>query len=202
MSTHRTYYLLRRLKDVRYTYFIVIFIVAAGLFVYASRQNNLRAIYLRDRLMQVDKDNGDVSAALNDLREFTYGHMNANLSGGPNGIYPPIQLKYTYERLVAAENARVNSANSQLYTEAQAHCEAQVTSRVTINRVPCIQEYLSTHGTIQMHQVPDALYKFDFASPVWSPDLAGWSVVVAAVALIALISRVVLELWLRHRLRS
>jgi hypothetical protein len=46
------------------------------------------------------------------------------------------------------------------------------------NRVPCIEQYVQTHDTT-LQPVPDALYKFSFASPRWSPDLAGWSMVLA-----------------------
>lgn len=202
MHKRRLHHVLTRLKGLRYMYFVIVLVPALVVFVFAYRQNNLTALQLRDELLMVDKQNGDVEAALKKLRTFTYSHMNAGLSAGPNGIYPPIQLKYTYERLIDAETQRVNTANSQLYTEAQAYCEGQVTSRVTINRVPCIQDYLTTHSSIVAQSIPDGLYKFDFVAPAWSPDLAGWSLVFAVIVLLAFVSRVVLELWLRYRLKE
>jgi hypothetical protein len=171
-------------------------------FVLAYRHNNLTAIKLRDQLLVVDQQNGDIETALRNLRSYTYGHMNANLSGGSNNIYPPIQLKYRYERLVAAEKAKTEAENSKLYTEAQNYCEQQVTSRVTINRVPCIQDYLSTHGAAIAKSINDDLYKFDFASPIWSPDLAGWSLAVTVILLIAYLVRLASEWWLRSRLND
>lgn len=201
MHKRRLHHFLVRLRKVRYAYLIIALLICAGTFVLAYRSNNVTALHLRDKLLKVDQQNGDVSGALNDLREYTYGHMNAGLGSGPTGIYPPIQLKYTYERLVEAEQQRVDAINSQFYTEAQQYCEQQVTSRVTVNRVPCIQEYLTTHGGVQPRQIQDALYKFDFVAPVWSPDLAGWSLVATFVVLVALVSRLIAELWLRHILR-
>ena len=77
-------------------YFVVGLVVSLGLAIVSLRNNNLTALQFRDRVNQVDKDNGDVEAALKELREYVYGHMNTNLSDGPNAIKPPIQLKYRY----------------------------------------------------------------------------------------------------------
>lgn len=72
---------------------LTIAIVASIVCVFALRANNLKALELRDNVVAVDKQNGDIEAALRELRTFVYGHMNTNLSSGPNAIKPPIQLK-------------------------------------------------------------------------------------------------------------
>jgi hypothetical protein len=200
MNKRYAHHAFRRLQGFRTSYFIAAIVVVAALFVYAYRQNNVGAIHLRDAVLEADKQNGDVEGALKTLRVYTYSHMNANLSGGTNNIYPPIQLKYRYDRLVQAEKDRVTAVNAKLYTEAQTYCEQQVTSRVTINRVPCIQDYLTTHGAASERAIPDALYKFDFASPIWSPDLAGWSLVALVFLTLVLIVRLIAEWWLRSSL--
>lgn len=200
MDKRHLRYVHRLVKNVRFSYLVVALLISLTTFVFAYRSNNLTAIRLRNELLEVDKQNGDVAGALNRLRLYTYAHMNADLSAGSTGIYPPIQLKYTYERLVSAEQKRATDANGQLYTQAQAYCEQQVTSRVTINRVPCIQSYLESHGAVAANAIPDALYKFDFVSPRWSPDLAGWSLVVSIFLTITLATRIGLEYWFRRRL--
>lgn len=201
MHKRRLHHLYIRLKEVRYLYLAVLFVIAAATFVFAYRYNNLEALRLRDVLVQVDRDNGDVETALTNLREYTYAHMNANLSN-PSGVYPPIQLKYTYERLVAAEKAKAESVNANLYTDAQNYCEQQITSRLTTQRVPCINEYLANYSTPTITEIPDALYKFDFVAPAWSPDLAGWSLVAAAFLALVILIRIVLEFWMRSQLRE
>jgi hypothetical protein len=200
MDKRHAHHFFRRLQGFRTSYFVVAVVLVGLLFVMAYRQNNVQALRLRDAVIAADEQNGDVESALRELRVYTYGHMNANLSGGANNIYPPIQLKYRYERLVKAEKDRVTAVNAKLYTDAQNYCEQQVTSRTTINRVPCIQDYLASHGAATERPIPDALYKFDFAAPIWSPDLAGWSLVAFVVLLLALIARVVAEWWLRYQL--
>lgn len=201
MNKRHLHHAFTKLRLVRYWYLIGLVVISGTIFVFAYRQNNLEAIHLRDVLVQADKDNTGVEAALNDLRQYTYSHMNTNLSS-PGGVYPPIQLKYTYERLVAAEKGHVDSTNSTLYTDAQNYCEQQITSRKTTQRVPCINAYLADHSSATIQGIPDALYKFDFVAPAWSPDLAGWSLIITIVLLIGLAARTVIDMWMRAQLRE
>jgi hypothetical protein len=168
--------------------------------VLALRQNNLTSVRLRNDLLAVDEQNGDVEAALRKLRQHIYAHMNASLDSG-NNIYPPIQLKYRYERLVLAEKDRVAAANQQIYSQAQATCERlQPQGFFGATRLDCVQEQIAKAGALQEQPVPDALYKFNFASPRWSPDLAGWSLVAAVFLGLLLLGRFSIERWLRHQL--
>lgn len=202
MSKRKIYHLMLRLRPISYWYFIVILIISSFVAMYMLRQNNLTALRLRDNVLEVDKKDGDVESALRELREFTYSHMNSNLSSD-SGIYPPIQLKYRYERLVAKEQERVKINNADLYSAAQADCEQRFPGGFSgSNRLPCIQEYIDSHGApeAQPQPIPDGLYKFDFVSPVWSPDLAGISIVIAAVSLLLLIIRILAQVWLMRRL--
>ncbi len=150
---------------------------------------------LREAVYATDKDGGDVTKALGQLQAYVTTHMNTELSTG-NGVYPPIQLKYTYERLVKAQGNSTAEANSKIYSEAQAYCEAQNSRDFSgRNRVPCIEQYVQTHQT-QNTQIQEDLYKFDFASPFWSPDLAGWSIVIAIISGFLFIILFVSRRWL------
>ncbi len=205
MNKRKLHHQWTRIRPFSSWYFLAAFLFFGLVFTFAYRQNNLTAIKLRDEVLKVDQQNGDVEAALRKLREFTYQHMNADLSGGQNAAYPPIQLKYRYERLMAAEQERVAATSGNLYNDAQKFCEQKFPEGLLgASRLPCIQEYLDSHGSgdIKANPVPDALYKFDFASPAWSPDLAGWSLLVSILFLILFIIRFVLERWLRHTLRE
>jgi hypothetical protein len=144
------------------------------------RANNLHMVKLRNAVYAADKNNGDIQAALKNLQAYVTTHMNTNLSTG-TGVYPPVQLKYTYDRLVQAQGAQLQQANANLYTEAQHVCEQQnPTDFSGRNRVPCIQQYVQAHSSAPVAPpIPDSLYKFAFYSPRWSPDLAGWSLLMA-----------------------
>jgi hypothetical protein len=182
--------------------FLVLFLISLSVSIYALRQNNLNMVKLRNDVYEADKNNGDVNTALNKLRKYVYGHMNTNLSSGGNAIKPPIQLKYTYERLQAAAQSQANSNNSSLYTEAENYCQDQIPANLSFSgraRVPCVQDYVTTHGA-SASSVPAALYKFDFVSPAWSPDLAGWSLIVSVILLILFIASFALDKLIASRL--
>lgn len=161
----------------------MIAVISLAIGIVALRANNEHMIQLRDAVYAADKNNDHVEEALRNLQAYVTRHMNTNLAGGTSGVYPPIQLKYTYDRLVQAESDAVAQSNSVLYTAAQSYCEAQRPTGYVINRIGCVENYLTSHDTLhQVVPIPDALYKFAFISPRWSPDLAGWSLVVAGLS--------------------
>lgn len=166
-------------------YFLVLALVSGTVCVFALRDNNKHMVRLRDAVYAADKQGTGVKKPLQDLQAYVTTHMNTDLSAGNTSVYPPIQLKYTYDRLVKAQKDQLLKANKGLYSQAQAHCEAL--NHVDFsghNRVPCIEQYVLDHGNKgkRAPAIPDALYKFSFASPSWSPDLAGWSMALAALS--------------------
>lgn len=163
-----------RIRPVKTWYLLTAAAICGTVGVFALRDNYTQMTVLRDAVYQADKDNGNVEQALQDLRAHVNQHMNTNLATDAGSVYPPIQLKYTYERLVKAEQTRVDTVNSRVYTEAQQYCERLYPGSFSGGpRVPCIAQYVKEHGT-KAKAVPADLYKFSFASPRWSPDLAGW----------------------------
>lgn len=167
---------LARLRHVDYRIFLAAFLVCGITSVSALRYNNEQMINLRNAVYAADKNGGDVSTALNNLRNYVYAHMNTNLSSGNNNIKPPIQLKYTYEKLEAQAQQAAN--NTGLYTAAENYCQAQIPTGFSGRyRISCVQDYINSHGGKVAAAIPTALYEFDFVSPTWSPDLAGWSLV-------------------------
>jgi hypothetical protein len=191
-----------KIKPLNPWYLLGLSIICGLICVTSMRQNNLTMIKLRDQVFAADKANGDVEKALRDLRGYIYGHMNTNLNSG-SSVKPPIQLKYRYDRLVQAEQQRLNGNSNQVYTDAQHYCEKLYPSSFSGGpRVPCIKNYVSSHGGAEPQTIPDSLYKFDFVSPSWTPDLAGWSLLLTIVLFIAFLIRLGLEKWVKHDLSS
>lgn len=154
---------------------------------------------LRQEVYNADKNNGDVVAALQKLQQHVTTHMNTNLVDGDDAVYPPIQLQYTYQRLQEEAKQKAATANASLYSEAQAYCEvANSTDFSGRNRVPCIQQYVLENGGEKPAAIPDSVYKFSFASPSWSFDLAGVSIVVTVLFAVLTIVRFVLGLILKR----
>lgn len=140
--------------------------------VFALRHNNQEMIRLRQNVYDQDEKGGDVEGALRELRSYVYTHMNTGLSSGTNPVKPPIQLKYTYERLQAQQQQQIGATNGALYNDALRSCGLQ--NLVGSDLLNCVNDYASAQG-IQLAQIPDALYKFDFTAARWSPDIAGLS---------------------------
>jgi hypothetical protein len=187
-------HLTKRQKDemtahsfVRMAIFVVLTVVFAALSVIALIGNSSEAKRRYEALIAADQAGGDVETALNDLRGYIYAHMNTTI-GSETGIRPPIQLKGTYDRLVTAEKERVRQINESLQVTAQAECERQNPIDFSgRNRVPCVEEYIDKFGAKEQ-PIIESLYMFDFASPRWSPDLAGFSVLATIICgLVALI---------------
>jgi hypothetical protein len=181
-------------------YLLALALIFGAISVYSLRQNNLTMVRLRDQVFAVDKAGGNVEKALKELREHIYAHMNTNLSSGSN-VKPPIQLKYTYDRLMQAQNKTVST--EQIYTDAQKHCEALYPGSFSGGpRVPCIQQYVASHSQAPQKTIPDSLYKFDFVSPTWTPDLAGWSMLISALFFVLFALRMALDMWLKRELHN
>lgn len=187
----------RYIRPIKPWYILVVCIVLLGMTVLALRINYQTMVTLRQSVYTADEQNKDVELALHELRTYVHGHMNTDLTSGQSSVFPPIQLKYTYERLVAAEQERVKAVNATIYSEAQAYCEAKYPQSYSGGpRVPCIQEYVSSKG-VQPQPIPDGLYKFDFVSPFWSPDAAGFLLLLTLVSFLLLMVRLVLPRWLK-----
>jgi len=153
--------------------FFLLFSSSAVIFVFSLRSNYSQMSKLRDNLYAVDQNNGDVKTALNNLRSFVTGHMNTSLTKN-NSVYPPIQLEYTYQRLLQSQLTK-QSDNTKIYTDAEYYCQKTVPNGFYgAYRIPCVENYINTH-TLYKINIDPSLYQFSFASPSWSPDLAGFS---------------------------
>lgn len=197
MNKKYLHHLLTRLRAIKVAYILVPLIISSTVCLLALRANNLHMIQLRNTVYAADQSNGNVEAALQNLRVYVYSHMNTDLAAGDN-VYPPIQLKYTYQRLEQAAQAKAQAANTQTYTDAENYCQAQIPTGFSgKGRVPCVEDYVSSH-TVTAQVIPAGMYKFDFISPTWSPDLAGYSLVVSVLLGLALLVRIIGAFLLRQ----
>jgi hypothetical protein len=187
-----------RIEPIKTLYLLVALVVSVTVCVTALRNNNLQMVKLRSVVYSADQNNGNVNGTLKTLQSYVVNHMNTNLSDGNGSVYPPIQLKYTYQRLQQAAESSANAAKTQIYTEAQTYCQTlDPTDFSGKNRVPCIENYVTTHP-VSTPTIPTAMYEFDFVSPTWSPDLAGWSLLISALLFVATAVRFSLGFWLKR----
>ncbi len=192
MNKHKFYGIWHKISGLSLWLLLGIFLVAATVSFFALRQNNLKMIELRAAVQQADEQGGDVETALKQLREHVYSHMNTNLRAGSNSSEPPIQLTNRFNRIVAAEQARIaaQGGTNKIYQDAQAECE-DPNVLLTV-RAQCVQRYITNNGGGAKYELqipPKEFYTFDFVSPTWSPDIAGWALVVTTLSGLLLIAR-------------
>ncbi len=190
-----------KLAEISVRAWLVLFLISSLVCIVALRHNNQQMVKLRDAVYAADKNGGDVNAALNNLSHYVYAHMNTNLSDGTSGIYPPIQLQYTYQRLLQAQAGKLQEDNQKVYSAAQNYCRSIGQSVWGLSTITCIQNFVVNHGVKSTANVniPQGLYEFNFASPAWSPDLAGWSLLVSFISLVALLAKLAHRKYFTHK---
>lgn len=200
MDKRKLHHLHKKLSIVKARYFLAIAVIFLGIAVYGLRQNYRTMNELRQAVITTDQQGGNSEKALNELRSFVFAHMNTDLSGGPAPIKPPIQLKAHYERLLVAEKDRVKQSNVAVAEQAENVCQGQFPGQgPNVGRVTCVQDYITANAAKES-QIPSELYKFDFKSPAWSPDLAGISLLISSLCFALFTLRFVTEWWLKSRL--
>jgi len=204
MRKSKIYGIWHRIKGLSLVTIVVVFVASGTISVIALRANNLHMTQLRQAVYIADQQNGDINKALNNLRAYVYGHMNTNLRSGSNSNEPPIQLVNQFNRDVTAERQRIAALGSadKVYVEAQTKCEK---AGVPITaRAECIQNYVTVNGKgiPQLNLPAKEVYTFDFASPVWSPDLAGWSLVLTVLFGLLLLARLIAGFIIKRYLKS
>jgi hypothetical protein len=172
---------------------------------FVLRLNNQTALKKYREVLLADQDRGNVHEKLEDLREFTFSHINA-------GINRPVELVYTYRadaEEVLAKKAEQASSQEQrdLYLEGQKECEAR-SLQITL-RAQCVADYVNTkrqelgapeQDSVEKVRLPDkALYSFKFNSPRFTFDLAGVLFVAAGFFLLLAIFRMMLGWWVRRK---
>jgi hypothetical protein len=198
---HHWLVVLRRIKTWQLVLLGLAFAVAAA---FALRQNNLEMIEKRNLLKKADEDNKDIKARLADLQLYVTTHMNTELGTG-------IFLEHSYQRANdEAVKKAVNSASpsGKLYTQAEAACRPEYDrSHVFRAYLLCIQDRLAELAPGQdplaeLKAPPPELFRYNFASPRWSVDLAGLLVFASLLSVVLIIFRLVgfiaLKLILRH----
>ena len=197
---------LSRLQRIK-TWQLIVLLVLAG-FISATflRLNNIGMVERRKAVYAADivGDNSMTQSRLYDLQRYVSAHMNTEMDKG-------VLLVATYNRdkqeLIAAKAA--SAANGNIYKKAQDVCMPQYTSwslsyvQCTVNELAKYPEGESLNDSVSLSAVT---YVHVYSSPLWSPDFAGWSLVVCVVILIMIISRftgvIILKILLRQHHKS
>jgi hypothetical protein len=193
MDKPKLHHIWSKTKNLSLIIFIFGFLAFSALAIYSLRQNNLKMLELKQAVYTADEKNENLEQSLLDLRNFVYSHMNTNLRGNSSSSEPPIQLINQFNRYISAEQARLAlSGNSnKVYAQAQATCEKPELTLTA--RAQCIQEFVVVNGgdSTELTVPAKELYAYDYASPNFSFDIAGISIIFAVIFFVLLVIRLV-----------
>lgn len=147
--------------------------------VISLRANNIQMLKLKEAVILADEQGVPIEQPLTELRNFVFSHMNTQMRD-QSSTEPPIQLVNRFNAYLAEQQEKLKQQGKpNIYAEAQAQCERPNVS--IVQRANCIQAYVVENSVPQaeIKLPPKEFYTFDFASPTWTPDLAGISLVIS-----------------------
>jgi len=181
---------LQRIK----TWQLIVLLVIVG-FVAATflRLNSIGMVHRREAVINADKE-GDQEVIINrlyDLQRYVAAHMNTDLGQG-------VFLEQSYNRDFQAwqeSQYGASNPNGNIYKKAQEVCAPRY-SHYSYAYLLCTTTELEKYAPAKDPATDTSrprkeAYIHDFASPVWSPDFAGWSVLVCAVILVLIVVRLI-----------
>lgn len=181
---------------------LVLLLVLLSSSIYFLRQNNLRMVSLRNAVVVADEQGGDVAGSLGALNKYVFHHMNTQ-------IVRPVELVNTYNKQAQAVIEAANKTSGRdIYAEATRACERRGIPLTSIAQ--CAAEYAANNnpgvGPAKINLPDKNRFIYTFATPKWTPDKAGFSLiltgVVAAWLAIRLFEYTVVRIIVRRRLRN
>jgi hypothetical protein len=151
-------------------------------------------------------DQGTTIKRLYDLQHYVSSHMNTDMG---KGVYLEASYNRDYQAWQATQFGDQNP-NGNIYKKAQEVCAPRF-SGYSAAYLQCttseLAKYPAASGPSTGSGAPQvSAYLHDYVSPIWSPDFAGWSVVVclviALMIVVRLISIAVLRVMLHRHYRS
>ena len=162
----------------------------------------------RAAVLSADEAGNDdvIIQRLYDLQQYVTSHMNTDMG---TGVYLEQSYKRDSQAALNAASADTNP-NGNIYKKAQEVCGPRFSVYSTAY-LQCttseLEKYPAADELVQEANLPPVSgYVHVFVSPAWSPDFAGWSVVVCVVLLLMIIVRMVglgiLKLLLRRHYQN
>jgi hypothetical protein len=198
---------IKRLQRIKTWQLLVVLLLVGFITATFLRLNNIGMIQRREAVLTADKagNTSDMINRLYDLQRYSASHMNAD-----SGVfYLEQQYRRDVQKIVdAAKN--VGNPNGNVNVKADAICKPQYTAWSPAY-VQCFADELAkfppSPDPVQNVTLPSTdLYRQSFASPLWSSDFAGWSVLICVLIIIVIAGRLislgVLRLLLKQHYRG
>lgn len=193
---------IRNLQRVKTWQLFVLLILVGFIAATFLRLNNIGMAERREAVLAADKagDKEAIKGRLFELQRYVSSHMNADMG--------TIYLEGQYNRdSQAAINAASGDSNpnGNIYKKAQEVCAPRFRG-YSQAYLQCTVDYLSQFSPASSPATSVVLpradaYRHSFASPLWSADFAGLSVLVCALILLMIVARFIGLVTLRIMLK-
>ncbi len=196
---------IQRLQRIKTWQLVIVLLLIGLISATLLRLNNIGMIERRTAVKQAD-ERGDEAALANNLyalQRWSAGHMNAE----SDAFY----LEHSYQRDVKKATQKNNTSSdvtARIVNEADTICKGRFGNVYSSAYVLCFSEEQARliakypHVDVSVKLPNPELYRHEFSSPAWSPDFAGWSLLLCGVIILIiifrLISLVILKLLLRR----
>jgi len=192
---------INQLQRIKTWQLVILFCLACFVSATFLRLNNIGMVERREAVYTADKagDNKITQSRLYDLQRYVSAHMNTDMDKGAFLV-----AAYNRDKQILLEKASVG-VNGNIYKKAQDVCAPRYSSwspayvQCTVSELAKYPAGESLNSTVYLSPGP---YSHVYVSPMWSPDFAGWSLVVCVVILIMILSRFISVVILRMLLRS
>lgn len=199
MNKRTLHHYWRYARNIKTWQLILIFLLFLLASVWSLRQNSLRIGTLAQQVLQADEAGEGIEQALQRFGDYKLHHMNTRISH-------PIQLEHSYQRAYQENLKRAEAtSNGGIYRRAQDACEDP--NKLLSERAACIQDYVTRNAPPgrdpELVESPDiALFTYDYASPIWSPDPAGLLLLLTGLTGLLLVARFIAGKWVEKTLKE
>ena len=199
---------IKDLQRVKTWQLVIVFIIVGFIAATFLRLNNIGMVQRRDAVINADKagDQEAIISRLYDLQRYVSTHMNTDLG---RGVY--LENEYNRDLQSWQQNSYGDgNPHGNIYKKAQDVCAPQF-KYYSYAYLQCTTNELSKYPAAadpasDTSKPRQEAYIHSFSSPLWSPDFAGWSVLVCGVILLLIVIRLgslaVLQLMLRRRYKQ
>ena len=182
----------RSIKQLQHlkTWQLIILLVLMG-FITATflRLNNIGMEQRRSAVLLADKtdDQNAIKGRLFDLQRYVSAHMNSDMGT----IY--LEGQYRRDTQQTIDAASDDNPNGNIYKKAQDVCAPKFT-HYSYAYLQCTVNYLSQYAPASdptsSVRLPKAdAYRYSFISPLWSPDFAGFTMLICLFIILIIFTR-------------
>ena len=213
---------LKALKQIKTWQLIIILFLLLFISATLLRFDHIKMTDLKAEVVAADEsgDKEEITKALDDLKNFTFTHTVINIIEKNGKQYVtfgtgPVYLEHEYEReataaLKAAEEkaATDENPNGNVFAKAMDVCKPQAIANGwawnsqgyldcmtgEINKYPTTDRIEDTY----VASLPStALFRYDFASPIWTPSLSGFVNILCIILIVVILTKILIWCVLR-----